>query len=148
MSLFWESEWEPFRELRRLHQRMDRLFRLSLGFEPLPRRMGVYPLVNISEDADYIYVRAELPGVKPEDLNVQIRDKNLIIRGERKISDEERRARYHRREREWGFFRRAVTLPGPVDPYRVEATCKDGILTVKLAKPEEAKPRRIQITSA
>ncbi len=148
MPLFWELEWDPFRELRQFQERIDRLFRWSFGFEPFPRRVGVYPLVNISEDQDYYYVRAELPGVKPENLEVQIKDKNLVIRGERKIPAEQREVNYHRREREAGFFRRVVTLPGPVNPDRVEASCKDGILTVKLSKPEEVKPRRIKITGA
>jgi|UniRef100_A0A7C3SLU8 HSP20 family protein len=147
MPFFWETEWDPFRELEVLQRRMDRLFRLSFGFEPVPRRVGVYPLVNISEDRDYYYIRAELPGVKPEDLDIQIKNKSLVIRGERKIPGEGKEVNYHRRERESGFFRRVVTLPGRVDTNKVEATCKDGILTIKLAKPEEVKPRQIKIIS-
>ncbi len=146
--IFREPEWDPFRELERLQRQMDRLFRQSYGVERFPWRVGVYPLVNISEDHDYIYVRAELPGVKPGDLEIHIKDKSLVIRGERKIPTEEKEVNFHRRERESGFFRRVVSLPGPVSPDKVEATCKDGILTVKLAKPEEIKPRQIKVTGA
>jgi HSP20 family protein len=146
--IFREPEWDPFRELEQLQRRMDRLFRQTLGAERLPRQVGVYPLVNISEDQDNIFVRAELPGVKPEDLEIQLKDRNLAIRGERKIPAEEKEVNFHRRERESGFFRRVISLPAPVNPDKVEAACKDGILTIKLAKPEEVKPRQIQVQSA
>ena len=73
--------------------------------------MGVYPLVNLSEDRDHIYVRAELPGVKAEDLEITIQDHSLILRGERKIAAEEKQVNYQRRERESGFFRRVLALP-------------------------------------
>ncbi len=139
---------DPFRELENLQRRMDRLFQAALGWEPFPRRGGVYPLVNISEDHDHFYVRAELPGVRPEDLDITIKDHQLILRGERKIPTEEKNITYHRRERESGFFRRAVRLPGPVNPDKVEAVSKDGVLTITLAKPEEIKPRQITVKSA
>jgi HSP20 family protein len=142
-----EPEWDPFRELDQLQRQMNRLFRQSYG-ERLPWRVGVYPLVNFSEDQDNVYVRAELPGVRPENLEIHIKDKNLVIRGERKIAGEEKEVNFHRRERESGFFRRVVTLPVPINPDKVEATCRDGILTVKMAKPEEVKPRQIKVTSA
>ncbi len=148
MPIFLRNpEWEPFRELENLQRRMDQLFRQSYGLTPT-WRVGVYPLLNISEDQDYIYVRAELPGVKAQDLEIHLKDKSLVIRGERKIAGQEKEANFHRRERESGFFRRVVTLPGPVNADKVEAACKDGILTIKLAKPEEIKPRQIQVKSA
>ena len=148
MPIFYQDpEWEPFRELESLQRRMDRLFRQSYGLTPT-WRVGVYPLVNISEDQDNIYVRAELPGVKAQDLEIHLKDKSLVIRGERKIAGAEKEVNFHRRERESGFFRRVVTLPGPVDANKVEAQCRDGILTIKLAKPEEVKPRQIHVKSA
>lgn len=146
MPVFFD--FEPFQELEQLQRRMDRLFRGIAGAEPYPRRVGVYPLVNISEDADRVYVRAELPGVAPEDLDITIKDQNLVLRGERKIPKEEKGVNYHRRERESGFFRRVLRLPAAVDPNKVEAACKDGILTITLAKPEEIKPRQITVKSA
>ena len=139
---------DPLRELESLQRRMDRLFQSAFGLERAPWRVGVYPLVNISEDRDHIYVRAELPGVQASDLEITLQDNNLILRGERKIPTEEKQVNYHRRERESGFFRRIVALPGPVQADRVEATCKDGILAIKMAKPEEVKPRKIQVKVA
>jgi HSP20 family protein len=146
MAIFFERD--PFRELDRLQRQMDRLFQDISGREFYPRRVGVYPLVNISEDPDHIYVRAELPGVNPGDLDITIKEQNLVIRGERKIPPEEKNVNYHRRERESGFFRRVLRLPAQVDPNKVEAACKDGVLTITLAKPEEVKPRQISVKGA
>jgi HSP20 family protein len=143
-----EPGLDPLRELEQLQRRMDRLFQNAFGTERSPWQVGVYPLVNISEDRDHIFVRAELPGVKAEDLEITIHDSNLILRGQRKIPTEEKQVNYHRRERESGFFRRVVSLPARMQSDKVEATCKDGILTIKLAKPEEVKPRKIQVKVA
>jgi len=145
---FGESGWDAFREMQRLQREMSHLFEETFGPRLAPWRQGVYPLVNISEDRDHVYVRAELPGINPQDLEITIHEGNLILRGERKIPSEEKAVNYHRRERESGFFRRVVALPTRVNPNKVEASCKDGILTIKLAKPEEIKPRKIQVKSA
>ena len=143
--IFREPGSDPLRELESLQRRMDRLFHNAFGLERSPWRVGVYPLVNISEDRDHVYVRAELPGAKAEDLEITLQDNNLILRGERKIPTEEKQVNFHRRERESGFFRRVVALPGQVRPDKVDATFKDGILTVQLAKPEAIKPRQIKV---
>lgn len=145
---FREAEWNPFRELEDLQRRMDRLFRERFGVERVPWRAGVYPPVNISEDQDHFYVRAEIPGVTPQDLEIEVKDRQVVLRGERKVPQTTKEVNYHRREREHGIFRRVVTLPGPVNPDKVEAACKDGILTIRLAKPEEVKPRQIKVQSA
>jgi HSP20 family protein len=146
--IFREPGLDPQRELEQLQRRMDRLFHNAFGLERSPWRVGVYPLVNISEDRDNILVRAELPGVKAEDLEITIQDNSLILRGQRKIPTEEKQVNYHRRERESGFFRRIVALRARIQADKVEATCKDGILTIKLAKPEEVKPRKIKVKVA
>jgi HSP20 family protein len=146
--IFREPGLDPLRELEQVQRRLDRVFRNVFGLERSPWRVGVYPLVNISEDRDHIYVRAELPGVKAEDLEITVQNHSLILRGERKIPTEEKQVNYHRRERESGFFRRVLALPARVQADKVEATCKDGILTIKLAKPEETKPRKIQVKVA
>lgn len=146
--IFREPGLDPLRELEQLQRRMDRLFQNAFGLERSPWRVGVYPLVNISEDRDHVYVRAELPGVKAADLEITVQDNSLILRGQRKIASEEKQVNYHRRERESGFFRRIIALPGRIQPDKVEATSKDGILTIKLAKPEEVKPRKIQVKVA
>jgi len=142
---FREPHWDPFRELESLQRQMNRLLAETFG-PGLPLwRPGVYPLVNISEDQDHLYVRAELPGIDPKDLEITIHQGNLILRGQRKIPAEAKEANYHRREREAGTFRRVVALPIPVDPGKVDASYKDGILTVTLTKPEQLRPRRIKI---
>jgi HSP20 family protein len=145
---FREPRWNPQRELEQLQHRMDRVFQDAFGLEGRPWRAGVYPLVNISEDPDHFYVRAELPGVQAENLEITLQDNSLILRGERKIPAEEKQVNYHRRERESGFFRRVVALPAMVQGDKVEATCKDGILTIKMAKPETVKPRKIEVKVA
>jgi len=142
---FREPGGNPLGELEQLQRRMGRLFQDAYGREGRPGRVGVYPLVNISEDRDYIFVRAELPGVLGADLEITLQDNNLILRGERKITAEDKQVNYHRRERESGFFRRIIPLPGAVQGDKVEASCKDGILTIKMAKPEEVKPRKIEV---
>ena len=146
--IFREPHSDYLRELENLQRRMDRAFQNVFGLERSPWRVGVYPLVNISEDRDHIYVRAELAGVNPADLEITVQDNSLILRGERKIPTEEKQVNYHRRERESGFFRRVLALPARVQADKVEATCKDGILTIQLAKPEEIKPRKIEVKVA
>ena len=104
---FRDPSWgDPFREMESLQRRMSRLFEESFAPGLSPWRPGVYPLVNLSEDQDNLYVRAELSGIKPEALEITFHEGNLILRGERKIPSEEKAVNYHRRERDSGFFRR------------------------------------------
>jgi HSP20 family protein len=136
--------WPGFGELDRMKRDMDRLFRgLSGGLFRAPTA-GVFPLVNVMEDSSNYFVRAELPGVKSEDVDICVTGDSLSISGERKIATEGG-AKYHRREREAGTFSRILSLPGPIDAGKVEATCRDGILTVVLPKTEAAKPRQISV---
>ena len=146
MAIFFrDPEWDPFRELAQLKRRMEGLVQGATGVGRHPWRTGVYPLINISEDRDHVYVRAEMPGVNPQDLEITVKDNNLVLRGERKIPTADKNVNYHRRERESGYFRRLVRLPVPINADKVEASCKDGILTIVLAKPEEIKPRQITV---
>jgi HSP20 family protein len=147
MPIFtFRDPWsDPFREMQRLQRQMERLFEETLGPGLAAMRPGVYPMVNISEDPDHLYVRAELPGINPKELEITIHEGTLILRGERKIPEEAKDVSYHRRERESGFFRRVVALPTRVNPVQVEATYQDGIITIKMAKPEEIKPRKITV---
>jgi HSP20 family protein len=133
-------------EFDRLRQEMDRLTNLfSSGQEPFVSR--VYPALNLTEEGDNFLVRAELPGVKGENLDVSVVEGRLVIRGERKIEAEEKETNYHRREREAGFFRRTIGLPSKVAPGKVSASMKNGVLTITLPKSEEAKPRKIAVKS-
>jgi len=107
---------------------------------------GVFPLINLTEDRNNYYVRAELPGVKAEALDIQATANNIAISGERKIAAEGD-ARYHRREREAGSFSRMIGLPGDINSDKVDAKLENGVLTVVIAKAEAAKPKQITIKS-
>jgi HSP20 family protein len=101
--------------------------------------------VNLFDDGERFLVRAELPGVDKGSLEVTAQGEQLTIRGERKIEPAEKKASYHRREREGGQFRRVVTLPQGVDANNIQATFKDGVLEVELPRAPELKPRKISI---
>ncbi|HOP46041.1 MAG TPA: Hsp20/alpha crystallin family protein [Desulfobacteraceae bacterium] len=138
----------PFGELEQLRNQMDLLTEgLSRGLwrEPSP---GVFPLMNVTEDKDTYYVRAELPGMKAEDLDISVTGDSLSIAGERKLPVENEKAKYHRREREAGTFSRIVNLPAQVDTGKVEAQCIDGALTVILPKAEAVKPKQIAVKAS
>jgi HSP20 family protein len=139
--------WKPVDEVDRLRQEVDSLFG-SFVSETEPFFSRVYPAVNLSEKENNLFVRAELPGVNPESLEISVVEGRLLIRGERKIDVEEKNISYHRREREAGFFRRTVALPTKVDPGKVSAIIKNGVLTITLPKSEEAKPRKISVKMA
>lgn len=133
-----------FTEMADLRRQMDRLWEGVSGSQGIAGA-GVFPLINVTEDKDAYRLRAELPGIKSDELDITVTGKSLAIAGERKIEEETNGARYHRREREAGSFRRMVSLPGPIDADKVEATCNNGILTVVLPKAEESKPRQISV---
>ena len=135
---------DPFRELRRLRDEMDRLAG-SLGpAGGRPAAAAGFPAVNLYAGRDGLAIVAELPGVEPGDLEVHAHQDTLTIRGVRRPASEDGRA-YHRRERRSGAFTRTLQLPYRVDPGRVEARLEDGVLRLSLGRPEEDKPRRIEI---
>jgi HSP20 family protein len=134
----------PFDELHRMRQQLDQLFE-NTAVPHQRLSAGVFPLINLTEDKDSYYVRAELPGVKGEALDIQVTANNLAISGERKIAAEDKGAKYHRREREAGSFSRMIGLPGDIDSDKVDAKLEDGILTVVVSKAEAAKPKQIPV---
>ena len=137
--------WAPFGELERIQREMDRLSE-ALGKGSLREPFaGVFPLMNVSEDKENYYIRAELPGIKAGDLEISVTGETLTLAGERKIPSENEKATYHRREREAGRFSRIVTMPRQIDTSKVDARCKDGILTVILPKAESAKPKQVPV---
>jgi HSP20 family protein len=118
------------------------------GFLRRPSQLtssGVYPLINLTGDKDNYYLRAEIPGLKSDELDIQVTSNTITLSGERKIPAEDKNAQYHRREREAGTFSRGISLPGDVDPDKVEASLKDGMLTVIIPKAEAAKPKQITV---
>jgi HSP20 family protein len=109
---------------------------------------GVFPFLNVTEDKDKYYVRAELPGLKADELDISVTGDTLSIAGERKLPVEDEKAQYHRREREAGRFSRIVSLPAQIDTAKVEASCVSGVLTVSLPKAEAAKPKQIAVKTS
>jgi HSP20 family protein len=135
----------PFEELSRMRRQMDRIMDSFLEPRLQGLQSGVFPAINLTEDDNHFVLRAELPGVKAEDLNIQATGRNITIVGERKLATEDAAAKYHRREREGGRFSRALAMPKEIDADRVEARMQNGILTLKVPKAESAKARRVTI---
>ena len=135
----------PFAELERMRRQIDSLFQQYNEGSPRGMAAGVFPAVNLTEDTNSYFIRAELPGVKSADLDIQATGTSLSISGERRIPSEDPGVRYHRREREAGRFSRIIGLPGDVNPEKVNAKLVNGILTVTVPKAEKAKPRQITV---
>lgn len=126
----------------------DRFFRDPWGTSLLDRAAGLtgwFPRVDLAESEDQVTVSAELPGVDPKDVEISVIGNTLTIRGEKQQEKEEKRRNYHYTERQYGSFHRSIDLPGSVDPDHVEATYKNGMLTVSMAKHPEAKPKKIPV---
>jgi HSP20 family protein len=135
----------PFSELEKMRRQMDSLFQQYAEGAAPGAPAGVFPAINLTEDKNSYYIRAELPGVQSADLDIQATGTTLSISGERRIPSEDPGVRYHRREREAGRFSRIIGLPGDVDPQTVNAKLVNGMLTVTVPKAEKAKPRQITV---
>jgi HSP20 family protein len=127
-----------------MREELSRLVEVAPGFD-VPA--GVFPLLNVSQDNENIYVRSEIPGMKREDIEVSTTGRSLTVSGERKIAEESEKAKWHRKERESGRFRRQVNLPTEVNAEKVQAQYRLGILMIVLPKAESAKPKQISISS-
>ena len=140
------QRWEPFRELEQLQEHMDRL--MQGVWSPAGGGNGGawMPVTDIEETDDAWVIEAELPGVDRKDVNVEMRDSELIISGE--IKEKERKGVLRRQTRKTGEFEYRVTLPGDSDAEHIEANLHDGVLTVRVPKTEQAKPRRIEVKAA
>jgi HSP20 family protein len=138
----FDSSLRDFDQLRRdLH----RMFDAFAGERESTTTAGVFPPINVTQDSDHYYLRAEIPGIAASDLAISALRNHVSISGKRELPREHERASYHRRERAEGSFNRTVTLPSLVDSDRVEARYADGILTLVLPKAAEAKPRQIVV---
>jgi len=139
----FENPWNDIDQLRR------EMLRLIDGQSGAPTSglagAGVFPPMNITQDGDNFYVRAEVPGVKANELSISAVKNRLSVAGKRAIPQEHERVSYHRRERAEGAFNRAITLPTDLDTERVEARYADGILTLTLPKAAAAKPKQITV---
>ena len=130
-------------EMFRLNRDMGRLFR-PVGESS---RAGVFPPLNVYDDGESIVVRAEIPGISPEDLEVQATANSLTLKGERKREESAEHSSYHRREREHGVFSRSLNLSQPVNPDKIQASYKLGVLEVVLPKADEARPRKVELVA-
>ena len=135
-SLFYGS---PFRDLRRLQEEMDRLTRSATTPQG-------FPALNVYAHQDGIVITAELPGVEEDDLDITVHRDTVTLRGQRRDRITEAGG-YHRRERRTGPFGRTFSLPFNVDPERVEAKLRNGIMTLTLHRPEQDKPKRIRVSA-
>ncbi|MGD9333023.1 MAG: Hsp20/alpha crystallin family protein [Desulfobacterales bacterium] len=147
MIKFPSTEWHrAFNEMDRMARHMD-LLTHGVLWRPTRRWMHAraFPALNITENGDKYVVRAELPGMKAEDIDIQVKDRRLTISGERRIPSGGENVKYHRREREAGKFARTIELPGQIDSDHVDAKLVNGLLMVTLSKPETAKPKQITV---
>lgn len=143
------TRFDPFRELDQMQSRINRIFGEAYrgsGNDELLNRGDWLPPVDIYEnDKHEIVLKAELPGIRREDLDIRVENNLLTIRGERKRDEETKQESYHRVERSYGAFNRSFALPSTVATDQVSAEFKDGVLTIALPAREEAKPRQIQV---
>lgn len=141
----FEGSWSDLDPLRREVLRM--LGGLAGGESWRETAPSVFPPMNVTQDPDNFYIRAEVPGIRPSDLAISAMRNRVSISGKREIPVEQEKVSYHRKERAEGAFHRTITLPTDFDADRVDATYADGILTLTLPKAEEAKPRHIAVKS-
>lgn len=140
--------WNPVRDLASME--IERLERMLGGVFGDREGLGVtqswMPAVDIYEDGNgEVVLKAELPGVRRDDIRVSMEGQSLMLEAERHLDTEVQRERYHRIERGYGTFRRTFTLPATVDASRIDAAFQDGLLTIRLPRREESKPRQIEV---
>ena len=148
MALFRVSSgFDPVSGLLGLQRELERVFEKPFGIDLGPSGRGVFPPVNVFADRDGYFVKLEVPGIAPENVSIEAHGRTLTVSGKREdVSRAE--GSFHRRERGSGQFSRSLQLPADVDLTRAEANCKHGILTIRVPKKEEAKPRQIAIKAA
>lgn len=146
------TRWEPSSDMNTLTSRMDRLFDEMMGrgvrrsLEDSSSLRGSWvPAIDVREKGDAIEISADLPGLKPEDVEVTVDNGLLSIRGERRLDEAKEGESWHRVERAYGVFERTFSLPSSVDATKIEARFKNGEMRLLLPKREESKPRSVQV---
>ena len=141
------TRWDPFREMMSMRSLMERMFDDSLfGMRNDWTEQANWGLaLDVAETDDAFVVKASLPGMTPDDLEVTYNNNVLTIKGEVKEEHESEERRYHLRERRYGSFSRSISLPSTVNADAIDASYQDGVLSLTLPKVEEAKPRRITV---
>jgi HSP20 family protein len=137
--------WEPMRELTSLQGEMNRLFNTFFEDNGGSTRRWA-PAMDLADAGDHLVLKADLPGLSEDDVRIEVHDRLLTVSGERKAEHDEKREGYYRMERAYGSFSRSVTLPDGVDADKIDASFDKGVLEVRIPKPEERKPHRVEIT--
>ena len=141
--------WEPLRELSSLQSEMNRLFNTAFD-APGTGNGGARrwtPAMDLVETDDHFVLRADLPGMQESDVTIELEDNLLTVSGERKAEHESKQEGFYRLERAFGAFSRSLTLPQGIDPEAVTAGFENGVLEVRVPKPEQRKPRKIAIAA-
>lgn len=141
------ARWDPFREMEALRENVNRLFQEALGgpARGVPSARPWAPAVDVVEDDEKIVVKAELPGMRKEDVEVELTGDTLTIRGERKFEEKEEKQNYIRVERAYGRFQRAFTIGVPIKADDLKANYKEGVLEITIPKAEEVKPKKVDV---
>jgi HSP20 family protein len=137
--------WEPFREIATLQNEMSRLMNTVMGGDGETATRTWVPAVDVWETDDELVYAFDLPGIREDDISVEYEDGALIVSGERERTQETSEERFYRFERRFGSFSRTIALPQGASEEAINADYKDGVLEVHVKKPEQPKPRRIQI---
>jgi HSP20 family protein len=141
--------WDPTRDLDTLQTDVNRVFDAFFGDRAANGRARRWvPAIDLVETDEHFVLRADLPGMGEDDINIELEDGMLTVSGERKSEHESKNEGYYRVERAFGGFSRSLTLPKGIDPEAVSANFDRGVLEVRIPKPEERKPRRIEISNA
>jgi HSP20 family protein len=136
--------WDPFRELTALQTEVNRLFSRT-GNGDVTERQSWTPSVDVIETDDTIELKAELAGMDPKDINIEVQDNVLTVSGERRFEEEVKEDKYYRIERRYGSFTRAIALPQTADESKIQAKYENGVLEVTIPKTEVAKPKKISV---
>jgi HSP20 family protein len=136
----------PFEDVALLQKRLNTIFNDFARPEGSALASGSFvPAVDVYEDPQKLVLKLEIPGVKPEDVDIRLENQNLVVKGERRFEEDEKAENFHRIERRFGSFVRSFTLPQTVDSDSVNATYDAGVLTISLAKKAEAQPKQIKV---
>lgn len=150
----WRSRglerWDPFREFESIQEQMNRLFSSAFGRGGLlaeeEGQAGAWaPTVDVVDAKDRLRIKAELPGLKKDDIQVSVEDSSVVISGEKKEEKEQKEEGFIRRESTYGSFYRSIPLPSGADPNKIDASYKDGVLELTIPKSEQAKPKQITV---
>ena len=137
--------WEPFGDFGKFHSALNDLFDGDFNRSPAQSLSKWHPAVDVLESKDAYLIRAELPGMKREEIHVELKEGTLVVSGERKSEKPAEGVQYHHVERVAAKFQRAFSLPDTAKPDEIDASYKDGILEIRVPKAERAKPRQIDI---